>query len=206
MSEDEESPQADSNGSGAQVGSKLEQSIIEVSVPAHLDNLPLLCAAVREFCAALPILIQEELAAQPPEIRETLSELHRFGTGPLRLPGSEATITAGYSHFVYSIELVLQEAATNIIRHGYGGETSEASLGMKLWVERAAPKHFILILELTDTAPPFDPTLAAAVQPNPLEPRESSYGIYLIQKLSDHLQYFRQDGKNHLKVLKYLSA
>lgn len=202
MSQDEVVVNGDT--SGEQVSSKLEQAIVEVSIPACYDYLPMLGAVAREFCAALPGIIQEEKLELSATDHSNGKEGRRLGTGTLQLPGSGATIISGYSHFVYSIELLLQEATSNIIRHGYGGKNLEEFIKVKISVEHFDSGKYGLVMELEDSATAFDPTAAPVEMPNPLDPQESGYGIYLIHKLLDKLDYSRHDGKNYLKMVKYL--
>jgi anti-sigma regulatory factor (Ser/Thr protein kinase) len=183
--------------------SKLTQATIELTIPASYSWLPLLGAVAREYCATLPNLLQEEMQSRRSRVG-VASGGRRFGTGTLQLPNSGATITASYSHFVYSVELILQEVATNIIRHGYGGENLDVSVHLLLSVKELDSGRFALLLELTDTGPAFDMTNKPVTMPNPLEPRESGYGLYLIDRLADKLEYSRHNDKNHLKVVKYL--
>jgi serine/threonine-protein kinase RsbW len=190
---------------GASVSNKSKQAIVEVSIPASYDFLPLFGATVREFCASLPVFLKEENSENDPKDNDRDGESRRFGVGILQLPDSGATIESGYSHFVYSVELILQEASSNIIRHGYGGENLDASLHLTLSVEEVNFKQYALVIEVIDTAPAFNVTVAPVESPNPLELRESGYGIYLIHKLTDKLDYSRREGKNYLKMVKYLS-
>ena len=175
---------------------QLTQAVVEIIVPANYDYLAILGAVAREFCAALPLLLPQSKAELDTGVR-------RFGTGILKLPGSTATVTASYSHFVYSVELVLQEVASNIVRHGYG-EGSVAQIHLSLSVEEVSSGRNALIISIKDDAPAFDPTLAQIEPPDPHDPRESGYGLYLIHKLTDQLEYTRQDGWNYLRMTKYL--
>ncbi len=194
------------NGSWAAASSpvsKLAQATIELTIPASYSWLPLLGAVAREFCATLPNLLQEEMQSRRGRVAAASSG-RRFGTGTLQLPNSGATIIASYSHFVYSVELILQEIATNIIRHGYGGENPAVSVHLLMSVKELESGRFALLLEITDTGPAFDLTSKPVPMPNPLEPRESGYGLYLIDRLADKLEYSRYNDKNHLTVVKYL--
>lgn len=172
-------------------------SSVEVSVPASLEYLPVLSTSVREYCATLPALFQtlhdpEKAGQRPP------------GVGTLTLPNSNATILTSYSHFVYSVELIVQELASNIIRHGYATASGRAELQLTLCVETGAEGWPALAIYLEDSAPAFNPTEQPFNPPQPQELRESGYGLYLVDRLSDQLIYTRIGDKNRLKVLKYL--
>ncbi len=175
---------------------------LEVTIPARLEFLTFLCAVVREYCAGLPHLLpaleaKAGLASDP----------KRVATGSLGQPG---VTKPGYSHFVYSTELILQEATLNIIRHGYNpsaeGQTVALQVGISWFPDPETPfgrRGFVI--ELTDSAPRFDPTQVNLSDPDPLEPRESGYGVYLIHKLTDGLDY-RYEGGNQLRMVKYLDS
>lgn len=183
---------------------ELPGTAVLVTIPARLPALSVLGKAVREYCAALPYLLARHQPTDP-----SLPDRFRFGTGRLELPGDPTiTVRAGYSHFVYSAELILQEAASNIIRHGYGGGKGQHFLQIRLGAANLdAPPRQAFLMELSDAAPPFDPTTALWQEPDPREPRESGYGIYLIRKLTDRVSY-RYDGetgRNRLRMLKYIN-
>ncbi len=184
---------------------------LKMVVPARLELLSLLGATVREYCAALPYLFS---IAEARVNRSTTVPLDReqFGTDTLTLPGQAAvTVIAGYSHFVYSTELILQEAASNIIRHGYGSSQPGQFLQLELSAANVQDRQTRLerrafLLQLTDSAPPFDPTAALLSDPNPQEPRESGYGIYLIRKLTNGISHRYEDGHNQLLLVRYVDT
>lgn len=178
-------------------------SRVTLVIPAKLNMLPVLGAAVREYCAALPHVLAGRLQ---------LLARARISTGRLKLPDSPATgVPVSFSHFVYSAELILQEAASNIIRHGYGGETSEQKLMLVLSLNtlndpRLGGDRLYFQMELSDDAPPFDFTRAIVREPDPLQPRESGYGVFLIRKLADVLDYRYEDGRNYLTMGKLIDV
>lgn len=172
---------------------------INIAIPARFGLLPVLGAAIREYCAALP---------QNLKGRVEFSRATRFSTGELKLP-EDGPVVVGYSHFVYSAELIFQEAASNIIRHGYGGEFLERHLQLELTAikvnnPKQRAERLAFQMELSDDAPPFNPTTAKWREPDPLEPRESGYGIYLIRKLTDGVSYRYEHGRNYLKMYKFI--
>jgi serine/threonine-protein kinase RsbW len=167
----------------------LESARINLRVPARLDCLPVLCATVREFCATIPGLLNANDSSQ-----------NRSAT--INTPG-----TPSYSNFVYSIELVLQEAASNIVRHGYqesGKGFLELAVSLPEVEDLAGDKRRAIVMELTDNALPFDPTARKVDVPDPLNIAESGYGLYLIRKLTDQLEYSRRGTLNNLKMVKYV--
>lgn len=178
---------------------------LSLAIPARLELLPVLGAAVREYCAILPHLLN-------PVVGASSGQRQHFGSGSVELPGYlHVTFHTSFSHFVYSIELILQEAASNIIRHGYGNPGPSQNLRLELGATRLSatsghPSHWMFLMEISDSAPPFDPTKAYWNEPDPLEPRESGYGIYLIRKLTDKFNYQYQQNRNILRMMKYIDS
>jgi anti-sigma regulatory factor (Ser/Thr protein kinase) len=177
---------------------------VSLVIPARLSFLTVISEMVREYCAALPAIFAHQTVEKPHhEVRA-----RRFGTGRLTLPGEEGkTIELPYSHFVYSVQLILQEVCTNILRHGYDGSEGfviNVNLCAALVVDNQGQTRQALIMELIDTALPFDPTKVVVRQPDPLELQEGGYGMFLIHKLTDKLDYARKEGRNHLKMIKYI--
>lgn len=172
---------------------------INITIPARFGLLPILGAAIREYCAALPHNVVG---------RMDLSSPTRFLTGQLKFTDGQPVVV-GYSHFVYSAELILQEAASNIIRHGYKGEFLSKNIylelsAVKIFDTRANSERLAFQMELSDDAPPFNPTTAKWREPDPLEPRESGYGIYLIRRLTDGVSYRYENGRNFLRMYKFI--
>lgn len=95
--------------------------------------------------------------------------------------------------------LVVDEAVTNIIQHGYGGR--EGSVNLQFHREGDAA-----VVRIRDAAPPFDDTL---VHPPKLETSLSErkfggMGVYLIRKLTDEAEYRSlPDGGNVLRLVKH---
>ncbi len=163
---------------------------IELTIPARLDLLSILGTALREFCAVLPGLVK---------------------TGPeaadIRRQVASTTATTGiynFSQFVYSLELVVQEAASNIVRHGYG-EQPGGLINLKLEIEESNQSgELAVIIELADSASHFDPTGPMNLQLEPPGFEESGYGLYLIKVLTDRVIYRRDGGRNHLRLEKII--
>lgn len=107
---------------------------------------------------------------------------------------------------VYDLVLAVDEAATNIMMHGYGvSAANEARAGEASVVEvQTSLDASALRVTLRDQAPPFDPT-AAPVQTElpPLGERmPGGLGIFLIHKTMDEIGYRRTpDGWNELTLI-----
>lgn len=92
------------------------------------------------------------------------------------------------------LELALQEAATNIVRHAYAGEAGRPII---LEVEADADA---CRLTLTHLGRDFDP---AAVEPPSFDgSRFGGFGQYLIGQCVDEVRYLHEDGRRGVRLLK----
>jgi len=101
---------------------------------------------------------------------------------------------------VCSLELAVDEAACNIITHGYGGQPGL----IEVQVERDGKE---LLIRLRDWAPPFDPTRVPDPDLTlPVEERPpGGMGIYFIRQSVDQMLYRAMpDGGNELTLVKRL--
>lgn len=96
-----------------------------------------------------------------------------------------------------SLHLVLEEAVTNVINHGYtDGQPHTFTVAL------AALADDRVRAVLTDDAVAFDPLARPAVDVNaPLEERPiGGLGVHLLKKLTDYSHYERRDGRNVLTL------
>jgi len=101
---------------------------------------------------------------------------------------------------IEDLVLVVDEVATNVIVHGYGGKSGS------IWIE-IIPSITQIVVYIRDQGPPFDPTLQPNPQLNlPLEKRPfGKMGIFLLRLLTDRLEYRRTpQGMNELSLIKYI--
>lgn len=114
---------------------------------------------------------------------------------------------AGFSdEIVKNIELVVEEALVNVITHGYKKEPGK-SITIALQ-ETASPGIEITIV---DEGIPVDPDSLATV-PKPLSKNDAlhgkaeigGWGLFLIHKIMDKVEYTREEGKNVLRLEKKL--
>lgn len=113
---------------------------------------------------------------------------------------------AGFADMkIYDLVLAVDEAATNILMHGYqvapAPERNEAETGLvEVEAHYEAPA---LSVTLRDQAPPFDPTAAPieAELPPLADRMPGGLGIYLMRKTLDEIHYRRTpDGWNELTL------
>jgi len=104
---------------------------------------------------------------------------------------------------VYAVQLAVDEAATNIIEHGYGRECPN-----RIDVTCEAINDGIKVV-IYDDAEPFNPSLVPEpeinVSLNELKPR--GLGIFLIRKMMDEVTYETSPNKgNTLTMIKHHKA
>jgi anti-sigma regulatory factor (Ser/Thr protein kinase) len=116
--------------------------------------------------------------------------VERFGAAQ-RLP----------SGVVNSLNVVLDEAVSNAINHGYDAGV-RGEIAVRLW---RMPDH--VEVEVEDDGRPFDPLQAPPPDLSlPLERRPiGGLGIHLMKNLMDEVSYARQGDRNVLKMAKYLA-
>jgi anti-sigma regulatory factor (Ser/Thr protein kinase) len=99
---------------------------------------------------------------------------------------------------LFAIELCLEEALSNIIRHGYQGQTNQA-ISMACTVERTAANAENedageLVFTIEDHAPPFDPLASSAATPVPAPVSFEDFppggqGIRLMRKFASRIAW-----------------
>jgi serine/threonine-protein kinase RsbW len=112
--------------------------------------------------------------------------------------GEAATCMGAGSECTADMVLAMDEAATNIMVHGYCGKPG--------WIEiEVAYSNKALMVTLRDRAPHFDPRLVPEPAIDlPLEQRPlGGLGVYIMRCLTDELRYrVTADGKNELTLVK----
>ncbi|HEX5133406.1 MAG TPA: ATP-binding protein [Candidatus Krumholzibacteria bacterium] len=105
---------------------------------------------------------------------------------------------AGFSpRHINRVRLVVEELVVNIITHAFA-EGSPHTIALTL---RSDPRH--VMVETEDDGKPFDPRGAA---PPPLgrpieEQGNGGYGIYIVKRMTQSLDYERVDGKNRTRAV-----
>ncbi len=98
----------------------------------------------------------------------------------------------------FAIQLCLEEAISNIIRHGHGGQPNLA-----ITVDCTTPAGTQeVVFAIEDHAPPFNP-LAADEEPLPSsidQVRPGGRGIRLLRKFAGSLAYQRLPAGNRLTI------
>jgi anti-sigma regulatory factor (Ser/Thr protein kinase) len=144
----------------------------------------------------LPATTMPESTSKSPEPRLTLAS--RLDDLDLFWPWVEALALA-YSipdDIRFAIDLCLEEALSNVIRHGYRSEP-----GHPITVDFRAEQGSVQFI-LEDQAPPFDPkAFSPAPGPSTLDDLEpGGRGILLLRKFASHLAYERLPAGNRLTI------
>ncbi|MEN6518606.1 MAG: ATP-binding protein [Methanospirillum sp.] len=99
----------------------------------------------------------------------------------------------------FDLALVLDEAFTNVVEHGYRGTPGPVAVC-------AALRGDEMVVRLVDEAPAFDPLAAPPPElADALEDRAvGGLGVHLIRELTDRAEYVRRDGRNALTLRRSL--
>ncbi len=99
---------------------------------------------------------------------------------------------------VHALRLAVQEACTNVIKHG---RMSDADRRLAIRFELEGDQLNILI---SDSGEPFDPGAVDPTLSLDDEPAEGGYGLFLIRSLVDVINYQSAGGTNTLTLGKVL--
>ena len=130
-------------------------------------------------------------------IKNEISEINKLAIFIEEL-GEELNLTPD---LVFNLNLVLEEAVSNVILYAYPKEESqEISLLAKMSGSN-------LVFVLTDSGKEFDPTQApdADITLSAEERQIGGLGIFLIRQIMNTVEYQRIDGKNILTLGKQLN-
>ena len=99
---------------------------------------------------------------------------------------------------VFHVNLAVEELATNIMNYGHTEGVHEFEVIIK-----SESDH--LTIDIWDDGRPFDP-LTEAPEPDldaSLDDRRiGGLGVYFAETLMDEMRYEREDGRNHLTLIK----
>jgi serine/threonine-protein kinase RsbW len=97
----------------------------------------------------------------------------------------------------YACQLAVTEACENIILHGYRRQPS----GDIRVTTRSRPGD--LIIDIVDSAPPFNPTQVPSDEAWPLsDPPVGGRGLLIIRRVMDEVHYRRRSNRNMLRMRK----
>ncbi|MFV2033309.1 MAG: ATP-binding protein [Gammaproteobacteria bacterium] len=110
---------------------------------------------------------------------------------------------------VFELQLAVNEAVSNIVQHGYGGQTGCADAGCidinnEVSIEMASRRDAVEV-KIKDRAKPFnDATGAEPMLATPLNERPyGGMGLYLIHQVTDKVEFSHVPGQgNELRLVK----
>ena len=135
--------------------------------------------------------IKEINAAYPADLSQ-LDEMKRVV--------KENCLAADYSsRDIHALQLVVEEVATNIIRHSYKYEKGKIALKLVIYKNK-------LVLSLTDFGRSFQPDFAGSIDLKRLieTGRKGGLGFYMVQKIMDSVEYISTPSKNEMRMVKRL--
>lgn len=98
---------------------------------------------------------------------------------------------------VSDLSLLAEEVLVNIIEHGYNGQKEG---GKDIYVDLSLDNNHTVSLKIRDSAPPFNPL--SAKERDPKDERIGGWGIPMLRKLSDQVEYERQGNENILTIIR----
>lgn len=104
----------------------------------------------------------------------------------------------GDAREVHDLRLAVQEACTNLIKHGRLAD-GDRRLALRFEMNN----HALSVL-ITCRGEAFDPRRETALPGSADEPAEGGYGLFLIRALVDGMSYEAADGGNTLVLVKRL--
>jgi serine/threonine-protein kinase RsbW len=97
---------------------------------------------------------------------------------------------------IHGIQLSLQEACINVVRHAHRNDpTKPLVIGILPGPDR-------LVIEIEDFGPGLPET--PPPDPNPEAPREGGYGLFIMRETMDEVRSVHRDGKHVLILAKRL--
>ncbi|MCB0155199.1 MAG: ATP-binding protein [Anaerolineae bacterium] len=126
-------------------------------------------------------------------------ESHLVATVEARRWAAQHARAAGFDpDAVFAIELAIGEALANVIEHSYEGKTGQ-EIHLTLTIDEAK-----LCLSIRDFGRKFDKVQYRP--PNLNVPTEGGYGVYLIRRMMDEVNYIDPEGQGtQLDLVKYKS-
>jgi anti-sigma regulatory factor (Ser/Thr protein kinase) len=126
-------------------------------------------------------------------VRAEMPELARIASWADRLAAETGLPPAT----AFAIQICLEEAVTNVVRHGFAGRQPGTSDAIVLSLQR---RDDAVIVEVRDAGLAFDPrSLPAPARGATVDEAViGGQGVHLMRKFSQHMGYERLDGMNRL--------
>jgi anti-sigma regulatory factor (Ser/Thr protein kinase) len=129
-----------------------------------------------------------ELHATPEEVMRAVEALQEF-----------ALARGVPEKLIFSLALALEECSSNVVNHAF---QHDAAKTFSVAFDRNGDTFFI---ELRDGGPAFDPTTARVRAPQASDDDlPGGWGIQLVRRYTDAIQYAREGDENVLRLTKRL--
>jgi PAS domain S-box-containing protein len=163
------------------------RSAVFAFAASDVPNDDLTCVAIKVGAREVPVARDElEIGSDLRELRRVREFVRSFGGvagGPLDEDG------------LAELELAVNEAASNIVRHAYHGRADQR---IHLDIESYPNRIAVRLHHLGDA---FDPSAVAPPHLDGL--RESGFGLYLIGRCVDEVRHYRDErGRNCIALAK----
>ncbi len=101
-------------------------------------------------------------------------------------------------HDIHDIQLAVDEACTNVIKHAYQYKTDNQ------FCVRIGTRGNEMLVSIIDNGKPFDPDAynMPTTQDQLNQKKRSGYGILLIRKLMDNVEYRKRNSRNEIRMTK----
>jgi len=130
-----------------------------------------------------------ELHATPEEVMRAVEVLQQLAR-ELGIPERTA----------FGLALALEECGSNIVNHAL---QRDAQRTFQVTIEHT---NGSFVIELRDDGPPFDPTAAVDRKPHAEDDDlPGGWGIQLVRRQMDKIEYRRQAGENVLRLTKSIT-
>lgn len=106
------------------------------------------------------------------------------------------------SPLIFSLNLVLEEALTNIILYGLDNQSEHI---IEIEFKKSDDQLFISLIDdgiAYDPTQKADPDLTLSVEDRPI----GGLGIFLIKKIMNQVVYSRKENKNYLMLTKNINV
>jgi anti-sigma regulatory factor (Ser/Thr protein kinase) len=127
-----------------------------------------------------------ELHATPQEVMRAVEALREFG--------AERGLS---ERSIFGLAVALEETASNIVDHALQRDSKQT---FTVSLEHSGSA---MSIELRDQGPAFDPTQATPKEETGSDPL-GGWGIQLVRRFADEIQYRREAGANVLRLTKRL--
>jgi anti-sigma regulatory factor (Ser/Thr protein kinase) len=128
-----------------------------------------------------------DLNATPEEVMRAVEALQEFGRE--RQVGEKE---------LFGLALALEECGSNVVNHAL---RRDARQKFRVTIEQTGNA---ITIELRDRGPAFDPTQAPLAEPGPgnEDRAPGGWGIQLVRRYMDQVEYRRESGENVLRLVK----